>query len=47
MKGAEKLYIDGHITALSVAPKTQAHFRTVEYNASGRGMQINSKNSKK
>ena len=41
MKKAEKYNIDGHVTALSVAPKTQAHFRTVEYNAENRGMQIN------
>ena len=34
MKGAEKFNVDGQITALSIAPKTQAHFRTVEYNLS-------------
>ena len=41
MKRAETFNVDGRITALSKAPKTQKHFRTVEYNAGRRGMQIN------
>ena len=40
-KNAVKIQVNGRLTGLVRATKTESHFRTVEYNANRRGMLIN------